>query len=77
MLGIKEGIVIPEIQIKNLVIMLGKYFIFKIYYQKQHPTLIRFRSHLCQRIQIEKTDLFHERQTCPVQYQTGYSKSFD
>ena len=54
MLGITEGTNITDIQIKNFIILLGKYFIFKTKYQKQHPTLIRFKSHLCQRIQIEK-----------------------
>ena len=49
-----------EIQIKNFIILLGKYLIFKTKYQTQHPTLIRFESHLCQRIQIEKTDLFQK-----------------
>ena len=58
MLGITEGTNITEIQIKNLIILLGKYFIFKTKYQKQYPTLIRFKSHLCQRIQIEKKIYF-------------------
>ena len=58
MLCITEGTNITEIQIKNLIILLGKYFIFKTKYQKQHPTLIRFKSHLCQRIQIEKQIYF-------------------
>ena len=38
MLGITEGTDITEIRIKNFIIMLGKYFFFKIKYQKQHPT---------------------------------------
>ena len=38
--------------------MHGKYFIFKTKYQKQLPTLIRFKSHLCQQIQIEKQIYF-------------------
>ena len=58
MLGITEGTNITEIQIKNFIILLGKYYIFKTKYQKQHPTLIRFKSHLCQRIQIEKQIYF-------------------
>ena len=58
MLGITEGTNITEIQIKNFIILLGKYFIFKTKYQKQYPTLIRFKSHLCQRIQIEKQIYF-------------------
>ena len=33
MLGITEGIHITEIQIKNFIILLGKYFIFKTKYQ--------------------------------------------
>ena len=44
--------------IKNLIILHGKYFISKTKYQKQLPTLIRFKSHLCQRIQIEKQIYF-------------------
>ena len=47
MLGITEGTNITEIQIKNFIILLGKYFILKTKYQKQYPTLIRFKSHLC------------------------------
>ena len=39
MLGITEGTNITEIQIKNFIILLGKYFIFKTKYQKQYPTL--------------------------------------
>ena len=58
MLGIMEGTNITEIQIKNFIILHGKYFIFKTKYQKQLPTLIRFKSHLCQRIQIEKQIYF-------------------
>ena len=43
-----------EIQLKNYIILLGKYFIFKSKYQKQQPNLLRFKSYLCQRINIEK-----------------------
>ena len=46
MLGTMEGTNITEIQIKNFIILHGKYFIFKTKYQKQLPTLIRFKSHL-------------------------------
>ena len=58
MLGITEGTNITEIQIKYFIILQGKYFILKTKYQKQLPTLIRFKSHLCQRIQIEKQIYF-------------------
>ena len=47
-----------EIQLKNYIILLWKYFIFKSKYQKQQPNLLRFKSYLCQRINIEKQICF-------------------
>ena len=58
MLGITEGTNITEIQTKNFLILLGKYFIFKTKYQKQHPTLIRFKSHIATNPN-RKTGAFH------------------
>ena len=57
LLGI-TGKNLTEIQLKNYIILLGKYFIFKSKYQKQQPNLLRFKSYLCQRINIEKQIYF-------------------
>ena len=57
LLGI-TGKNLTEVQLKNYIILLGKYFIFKSKYQKQQPNLLRFKSYLCQRINIEKQIYF-------------------
>ena len=67
MLGITDGTNITEIQIKNFINLLGKYVIFKTKYQKQHSSLLSFKSHLCQRIQIEKQIYFIKGR--PAQFQ--------
>ena len=43
-----------ETQVKNFIILLGKYFIFKNKYQGTQPTLEHFKLYLSQRIKVEK-----------------------
>ena len=72
MLGITEGTNQTEVQTKNFIILLGKHFIFKNKYKKQHPNLFHFKLYLKHRINIKKnTHLFQERQTCPIQQKMG------
>ena len=77
MLDITEGTNITEIQLKNFIIFFVKYFIFKTKYQKQHPTLIRLKSHLCQRIQIEKQIKFMKDRLAQFNNKWGTLKNFD
>ena len=44
----------PDIQIKNFIILLGKYFIFKNKCLETIPSFIHFKSYLNQRLKIEK-----------------------
>ena len=44
-----------ETQVKNYIILLEKYFIFKNKYQETQPTLEHFKLYLSQRIKVEKT----------------------
>ena len=62
MLGITEGTNQTEDQTKNFITLLGKHFIFKNKYKKQHPNLLHFKLYLKHRINIEKHILFQERQ---------------
>ena len=48
----------PEIQVKNVIIMLGKYFIFRNKCQKTLPTFIHFKSYLTKRLKIEQETYF-------------------
>ena len=48
----------PEIQVKNFIIMLGKYFIFRNKCLKTLPTLIHFKSYLTKRLKIEQEIFF-------------------
>ena len=58
MLGITEGTNQTEVQTKNFIILLGKHFIFKNKYKKQHPNLFHFKLYLKHRINIEKHIFF-------------------
>ena len=48
----------PEIQVKNFIIMLGKYFIFRNKCLKTLPMLIHFKSYLTKRLKIEQEIYF-------------------
>ena len=48
----------PEIQVKILIIMLGKYFIFRNECLKTLSTLIHFKSYLTKRLKIEQEIYF-------------------
>ena len=43
-----------ETQVKNFIILLGKYFIFKNKCFKTQPTIAHFKVYLSQRINVEK-----------------------
>ena len=44
----------PEVQVKNFIIMLGKYFIFRKKCLNTLQTLIHFKSYLTKRLKIEQ-----------------------
>ena len=71
MLGITEGINQTEVQTKNFIILLGKYFIFKNKYNKQHPILLHFKFHLKHRINIEKYIYFKKDRLAQFNKKTG------
>ena len=52
--GITQRINNPNIQVKNFIILLAKYFIFKSKCQKLPLSLIHFKSYLKQRLKVEK-----------------------
>ena len=53
-LGITERTNCIETQVKNFIILLGKYFVFKNKYQGTQPTLEHFKLYLSQIIKVEK-----------------------
>ena len=52
--GITQRINNPNIQVKNFIILLAKYFIFKSKCQKLPLSFIYFKSYLKQRLKVEK-----------------------
>ena len=52
--GITEREYCIETQVKNFIILLGKYFIFKNKCLKVQPTIAHFKVYLSQRINVEK-----------------------
>ena len=52
--GITQRINNPNIQVKNFIILLAKYFIFKSKCQKLPLSFIHFKSYLEQRLKVEK-----------------------
>ena len=66
MLGITEGTNQSEVQTKNFIILLGKHFIFKNKYKKQHPNLSHFKLYLKHRINIEKHIYFKKDRLAPI-----------
>ena len=52
--GITERAHCIETQVKNFIILLGKYFIFKNKCLKTQPTISHFKVYLSQRINVEK-----------------------
>ena len=53
-IGITQRINNPNIQVKNFIILLAKYFIFESKCQKLTLSFIHFKSYLKQRLKVEK-----------------------
>ena len=56
--GITEITQCIETQVEKFIILLGKYFLFKIKCQKTQPTLAQFKLYLGQRNNVEKQIYF-------------------
>ena len=70
-LGITERTNCIETLVKNFIILLGKYFIFKNKYQDTQPTLEHFKLYLSQRIKVEKNHLFLQMIELPNSTENG------
>ena len=72
MLGITEGTNQTEVQTKNfIIILLGKRFIFKNKYKKQHPNLFHFRLYLKHRINTKKHTFISRKTDLPNSTKNG------
>ena len=75
--GITERTNCIETQVKNFIILLGKYFIFKNKYQGTQPTLEHFKLYLSQRIKVEKYINFTNDRNAQFDQKMGEPKNIN